>query len=210
MKSVVIKAKKRESTGKKDSKKLRVDGFVPCVLYGGEEPVHFYADFKDFRQVVYTPNVYLIDLDIEGRVHNAIIQDMQWHPVEEQLMHVDFLLVKENRPVKVEIPVHTVGLAKGIKQGGKLKMNLRRLKVKAFAKYLPDTIELDVENLEIGQSIKVGDLNFENLEFLDSKFNVVVAVDITRAAKAAVGTEEGVAIEGAEAGKEKTEPESKK
>jgi large subunit ribosomal protein L25 len=209
MKSVVIKAIKREATGKKDSKKLRVDGFVPCVLYGGKEPVHFYADFKDFRHIIYTPNVYIIELDIEGQIHNAIIQDTQWHPVEEQLLHVDFLLVNENKPVRVNIPVHTVGLAKGIKQGGKLKSNLRKLKVKAFAKYLPDTIEIDVENLEIGQSIKVGDLNIENLEFLDSKFNVVVAVDITRAAKAAAGTGEAGA-EGGESGKEKTEPETKK
>lgn len=197
MKSLLIKGKKRESTGKKDSKKLRVDGLVPCVLYGGEQPVHFYAVSKEFRQVIYTPNVYLIDLDIEGQVYKAFIKDTQWHSVEEQLLHVDFLLINDEKTIKLEIPVKSIGLAKGIKQGGKLKTNLRKLKVKALAKDLPDFIEINVEDLGVGQSIKVSDLQIENIEFLNTKSNVVVGVEITRAAKAAMGGEGGAEAEGA-------------
>jgi large subunit ribosomal protein L25 len=160
------------------------------VLYGGDKPVHFSAAFSDFRTVIYTPEVYLIDLDIDGSTYKAIIKDTQWHPVEEQLLHIDFLLVKEDKPVKMEIPVKTVGMAAGMRQGGKLKVNLRKLKVKALAKYLPDVIEINIEELGIGQSIKVGDLKLDNLELLNTKSNVIVTVEITRAARAAMGTEE--------------------
>jgi large subunit ribosomal protein L25 len=204
MKSFVIKAQKREETGKKDSKKLRREGLVPCVIYGGEEPIHVYADFKDFRQVIYTPNVYIIHVEIGDEVVKAIIQDMQWHPIEEQLLHVDFLLVNDDKPLKISLPVKTIGLAIGIKQGGKIKSNMRKLKVKGLAKDLPDSIDLDVENLEVGQSIKIGDLNFEKLEFLENKSTVIVAVEVTRAVKTGETGAEG-AVAGGEAAKEKTE-----
>ncbi len=190
MKSVVIKGKQREAVGKKDAKKLRSEGNVPCVLYGGDKPIHFYAPFNEFRKIVYTPSVYLLDVDIDGKVYKAIMQDIQWHPVEEQILHIDFLIVREDKPIKIEIPVQTNGLAKGIKQGGKLKSNLRKLKVKAFAKDLPDTIEINVEDLALGDSVKVEDLSFKNIEFLDNKSNVVVSVNITRAAMAAMTTDE--------------------
>jgi large subunit ribosomal protein L25 len=205
MKAFVIKAQKREATGKKDSKKLRREGLVPCVIYGGEVPVHINADFKDFRQVIYTPNVYIIHLEIGNEVIKAIIQDMQWHPIEEQLLHVDFLLVKDDKPVKISLPVKTIGLAIGIKQGGKIKSNLRKLKVKGLVKDLPDSIDLNVEPLEVGQSIKIGDLNFEKLEFLENKSTVIVAVEVTRAVKTGETGAEGAAAEGGEAAKEKTE-----
>jgi large subunit ribosomal protein L25 len=206
MKSVVIKGKKREAVGKKDSKRLRGEENVPCVLYGGDEPIHFYAGFNEFRKVVYTPSVFLIDLDIDGTVYSAIVQDTQWHAVEEQLLHVDFLLIKDDKPVKIEVPVQTVGLAKGITQGGKLVSNLRRLKVKAIAKNLPDTIDLDVEGLGIGDSIKVGDIKIENLEVLNNKSNVIVSVNVTRVAKAAMAADGDTAEEGEGEGEaEKTE-----
>jgi len=210
MKSVEIKGKKREAVGKKNTKKLRAEGFVPCVLYGGDEPVHFYAEFNDFRKLVYTPNVYLVNVNIDGQVYKAIMQDTQWHPVEEILLHVDFLLVKDDKPVKIELPVQTIGMAKGIKQGGRLKLNMRRVKVKAFAKDLPDTVELNVEDLGIGDNIKVGDLDFKNLEFLDNKSNVVVGVGVTRVSKSmtpeeAVEEVEGEEAEGVESGAEGTE-----
>lgn len=203
MKSVIIKGKKREAVGKKNTKKLRAEGYVPCVLYGGEVPLHFYAGFNEFLKVVYTPDTYLINLEIEGEVFPAIMQDTQWHPVEEQLMHVDFLLIKEDQPVKIDLPVKTTGMAKGIKQGGKLKSTLRKLRVKGFAKDLPDNIEINVENLEVGQSIKVGDMKFDNLEFLDNKSNVIVGVVVTRVAKSA--TPEEAAAEEGEAAAEKAE-----
>lgn len=187
MKTLELKGAKRETLGKKESKKLREQELVPAVLYGGEEAIHFSIPFSDLRKLVYSPNVYLIDLEIDGNLHRAIVQDIQWHPVEEQMLHIDFLEIFEDKPVKVSIPIKVKGLAKGIKAGGKLKTNLRKLKVKALANDLPDLIEIDITKLNIGQSIKVGDLQKENLEFLDSKSNVVVGVITTRAAKSAPG-----------------------
>lgn len=187
MKTVLVKGQKRTTLGKKESKKLRAQELVPAVLYGGEEPIHFAVPFSELRKVIYTPNVFLIDIDIDGVIYQALMQDIQWHSVEEQILHIDFLKIEENKPIKIDIPVTTKGMAKGIKAGGKLKMNLRRLKIKALAKDLPDEITIDVTKLGIAQSIKVGDLAVKNVEFLDNKSNVVVAVVITRAAKSAAG-----------------------
>ena len=188
MKTIVVKGDKRTALGKKDSKKLRDQDIVPAVLYGGEEPIHFSVPFSELRKLVYTPSVYLIDLDIDGQVYPALMQDVQWHAVEEQILHVDFLKIDAEKTVKIEVPVQITGLAKGIKAGGKIKSNLRRLKVKALPGNLPDTISIDVTKLGIGQSIKVSDLSVPNVEFLDNKSNVVVSVIITRAAKSAAGT----------------------
>jgi len=185
MKSISIKATKRPVVGKKEAKRLRSEGLVPGVLYGGEEPIHFQAPEKEFKSLIYTPNVYLVNLDIDGTVYQSIIQDTQFHPVEEQLMHVDFLQTSDDKMVKVEIPVKTEGFAKGIRKGGKLKLNLRTLKVKALVKHLPDTININVDDLDLGQSYKVGSLQRENLEFLNAKAVPVVTIMITRAARAA-------------------------
>ncbi len=188
MKTLVVKGQKRNSLGKKDSKSLRSQELIPSVLYGEGEPVHFAVPFSEMRQIVYTPGVFLIDLDIDGTVYPAIVQDVQWHAVEEQILHIDFLKIEEGKKIKIDLPVKVVGLAKGIKAGGKLKSNLRRLKVKALAKDLPDNIEINVTKLGIGQSIKVGDLSLKDIEILDKKSNVVVAVTITRAARSAAGS----------------------
>jgi len=187
MKTLLVKGQKRNSLGKKEAKLIRSQELVPAVLYGAGEPVHFSLPFSEMRQLVYTPGVFLIDLEIEGTTYQAMMQDVQWHAVEEQILHVDFLKIEEGKKVKIDLPVKIVGLAKGIKAGGKLKTNLRRLKVKALAKDLPDAIEINVTKLGIGHSIKVGDLSLKNIEILDKKTNVVVAVTITRAAKGAVG-----------------------
>ena len=185
MKSISIKGTKREVVGKKDAKRLRAEGLVPGVLYGGEEPIHFFAPEKEFKSLIYTPHVYLVDLDIDGTVYQSIIQDSQFHPVEEQLMHVDFLRTSADKMVKVEIPVKVEGFAKGIRKGGKLKLNLRTLKVKAMVKHLPDNIAINVDDLDLGQSYKVGSLVRENLEFLNAKAVPVITIMITRAARAA-------------------------
>ena len=190
MKTVVIKGQKRETVGKKEAKKLRAQEIVPAVLYGGEEVIHFAIPFSELRSLIYTPNVYLINLDIEGETYPAIMQDIQWHPVEEQVLHVDFFKIEADKPIKIEVPVTVSGHAKGIQEGGKLSKNLRRLKVKALAKDLPDTINIDVTELSIGQSIKVGEVEAGNLELLDTKSNVIVAVTITRAAKSAAGDDD--------------------
>lgn len=207
MKSVVVKGEKRVALGKKDSKKLRSQEIVPAVLYGGEEVLHFAVSFSELRKIIYTPSVFLVDLEIDGETHKAIVQDIQWHPVEEQVLHVDFFRISDDKPVKIEVPINVIGLAPGITEGGKLKINLRRLKVKALAKDVPDTIDIDVTKVELGQSIKVGELAVENLEFLNSKSNVVLSVNVTRLAKLVdeeLSTEEG---EGEEAEAEETKSE---
>lgn len=187
MKSVAIKGELRSSLGKKDSKKLRAEEKAPAVLYGGETPIHFAVDFAEMRQLIYTPNVFLIDLNIDGKTYKAIMQDIQWHSVEEVILHVDFLQIAEDKPIKVAVPVKISGHAKGIRVGGKLNTNLRRLKVKALAADLPDTIDIDVTKLGLGQSIKVADLKSDKVEFLDQKSNVIVSVAMTRAARSAAG-----------------------
>ncbi|HYQ56815.1 MAG TPA: 50S ribosomal protein L25/general stress protein Ctc [Draconibacterium sp.] len=187
MKSVVVKGELRTSVGKKDSKRLRQEEKAPAVLYGGEEPIHFSVSFAELRHLIYTPHVYLIDLDIEGTVYKAIMQDIQWHPIDEMVLHVDFLAIQEDKPIKIDVPVKVEGFAKGLKKGGKLNTTLRRLKVKALASNLPDEITVDVANLDIAQSIKVADLSIDGIEILDPKSNVVVSVSITRAAKSAAG-----------------------
>jgi large subunit ribosomal protein L25 len=187
MKTLLVKGQKRDSLGKKEAKLLRSQELVPSVLYGAGEPVHFSVPFSELRHLVYTPSVFLIDLEIDGTVYPAIMQDIQWHAVEEQALHVDFLKIEETKKIKIDLPVKIVGLARGIKAGGKLKTNLRRLKVKGLAKDLPDSIEINVTKLGIGQSIKVGDLSLKDIEILDKKSNVVVAVTVTRAAKSAAG-----------------------
>lgn len=203
MKTVVIKGKKRETVGKKEAKKLRSQDIVPAVLYGGEEAIHFAVPFTELRQLVYTPNVYLVDIDIEGTIYKAMMQDIQWHAVEEQILHVDFLMIQDGKSIKIDVPVTVTGLAKGIKMGGKLSTNLRRLKVKALAKDLPDSITVDVTELGIGQTINVSEVEIENVELLDTKSNVIVSVNITRAAKSAAGEdEEGEETEGEEGAEE--------
>ena len=207
MKTVVIKGEKRTSLGKKESKKLRAQEIVPAVLYGGDEPIHFAVPFSELRKLVYTPSVYLIDLDIDGEIYHSMMQDVQWHAVEEQILHVDFLKIEESKAIKIEVPIHVTGLAKGIKEGGKLKINLRRLKVKALAADLPDTININVTKLGIGDNIKVADLSLENIDLLDNKSNVVVAVVVTRAAKSVAEIEAEEAEAEEEAGEETSSEE---
>jgi len=207
MKTVVISGQKRETIGKKESKRLRAQEIVPAVLYGGETPIHFAVPFGELRKLVYTPNVYLIDIEIDGTTYKAMMQDIQWHAVEEQILHIDFLIIQDNKPIKIDIPVAVTGLAKGIGMGGKLNLNLRRLKVKALAQNLPDNVIVDVTELGIGDTIKVSELELDNVELLDTKSNVIVSVSITRAAKSAgeegeEEEEEGEATEGEEAATE--------
>jgi large subunit ribosomal protein L25 len=189
MKTLEIKGSLRSGTGKKNSKTIREQELVPCVMYGGEEPVHFQIPFNEFRHLVYTPDVFLITLDIDGKSYSAILQDTQWHAVEEKLLHADFLLVTENKPVKVSLPITITGTAKGIKIGGKLKVNLRLLKVKGMVNDLPDSIQVDVTELGLGQSIKVSSLKPSGYQILNNKSDVVATVTVTRAARAAMSAD---------------------
>ena len=151
-----------------------------------EEPIHFSTIQGDLLKLVYTPHVYLIDLDIDGKKVQAIMQDIQFHPVTDEVVHIDFLKVSEDKPVKVEVPVKVTGFAKGIRKGGKLQIEVRRLKVLALPKDLPNEILVDVTELDLGQSLRVSDIETETLTILNGKSIPVVRVMITRAARAAM------------------------
>jgi large subunit ribosomal protein L25 len=186
MKTFQIKGTVRQAVGKKNSKQLRAQELVPCVLYGGEKVIHFQVHENDFRKVIYTPEVFQIDLEVDGQNYGAFIHDLQFHPVTDKLIHVDFLEIRENVPVRLEIPVRLEGYAKGIQQGGRLKSNLRTLKVKGLSKNIPDEIKIDVSNLNLGENIRVGDIKVEGFEILNTKSVPVASVVVTRAARAAM------------------------
>jgi len=185
MKSIEIKGFKRETLGKKATKQLRKEENVPCVLYGGKEIVHFYAPVKDFRHLFYTPNVYIVNINVDGKTYPTILKDVQFHPVTETPLHVDFLEIHDDKPVVIDIPVKVEGFAKGVQAGGILRVEKRKLTVKGLPKHLPDELVINVDDLDLGKTRKIGDLKFENLELLNAKNAVVVAVRLTRAARAA-------------------------
>lgn len=185
MQKIEIKAVKREDLGKTATKQLRKEENVPCVLYGGKDVVHFYASENEFRKLIYSPNVYLVTLNVDGSKYDAIIKDAQYHPVSEKMLHADFLQISDDKPITIEIPVKLEGLAEGVKAGGKLQLEQRKLRVKGLAKYVPDELVVNISNLGLGKGIQVGHLNYPNLELLNAKNSVVVSVKLTRAARAA-------------------------
>lgn len=188
MKTIEINGSSRTVLGRKESQKLRKEGKIPCVLYGGEAPVHAIVAESEIRKLIFTPEVYLINLKIEGKEYKTIMQDIQFHPVNDQVIHIDFLEVHDDQPVKIEVPVKVKGFAKGVKAGGKLKQNVRKLKIKALPAFLPDSIDVNVVDLEIGQSVRVIDMHRDNIEFLNSKTLPIISVVVTRAAKTATDT----------------------
>ncbi len=192
MKTIEIKGFKRETVGKKATKQLRKDGSVPCVLYGGDDVVHFHAPVNEFRHLFYTPNVYLVNIDIDGKKYPTILKDTQFHPVSETPLHVDFLEFDTLKPVVIDIPVKVEGFAKGVQGGGILVLEKRKLTVKGLLEHLPDSLSINVEELELNDSVKVGDLNFENIELINANNAVVVAVRLTRAARAEQEEEPGL------------------
>lgn len=180
MKTIEIKGSKRSDLTKQSVKALRNSEHVPCVLYGGAEPVHFSAHLADFKNLVYTPDVYLVKLIIDGKEYMSMMQDIQFHPVTDIIQHIDFLEVVNDKPVTISIPIRFSGASEGVKQGGKLVTKVRRLKVKALPAKLPDFVAIDITPLKIGGNIRVRDLNLDGVTFLDSPSNVIVGVRITR------------------------------
>ncbi len=185
MKTFEIKGSLRTDVGKKSTKALRTQGLVPCVMYGGKSNIHFSVIAKDFTHLVYSPNVYLVDLDIDGKKYQATMQNLQFNSVSDDIEHVDFLEIKKDRELTIEIPVKLTGLAEGVKQGGKLMLKMRKLHVKGLSSNFPDTLDIDISKLELGKSIKVGELKFKGLELLDSKNAVIATVRLTRSAMSA-------------------------
>ena len=190
MKTVVLSGSPRENVGKTDAKKLRNEGLIPCVIYGGKEQLFFFVKEKDFTKIIHSPEVYAIELDIAGVKKTATIKDMQFHPVKDVAMHVDFLEVIEGKPVTVSLPVSIVGTSPGVLRGGKLQKKLRRLTVKGLINNIPDKITVDISPLDIGNSIRVKDIQIENLMLLDTESSIVVSVQTARGAVAAEATEE--------------------
>ena len=185
MKTIEIVGYKRANLGKSESQNLRNDGYVPCVVYGGNEQVHFYAPMILFRDLVYTNEAHFVHLNVEGEESQAILQEIQFHPVSEVILHADFLRIAENRKVKMSIPARLVGQAPGVAKGGALVQKRSSLKVYAFPKDMPDHIDVDVSELDFHHAIKVGDIKIANLELVDPKQASVAVVEVPRAAKMA-------------------------
>jgi len=183
MRTVEIIGYKRANLGKADAKKLRTESNVPCVLYGGEEQIHFYSPMILFRDLVYTPNAAFVKLNIEGDEYSAILQDVQFHPVSEVLLHADFLLLSDDKAIKMDIPVKFTGNSPGVVQGGKLVIKLRKVKIKALPQDMPDDITIDISKLELGKSIKVASIEAQNFEILNNPRVTVASVEIPRALK---------------------------
>lgn len=180
MKSITIKGSQRESVGKVATKALRNAGQVPCVIYGGDKQVHFSAEELAFRKLVYTPNVYTATIELGDEKFAAILQDIQFHPVTDKILHVDFYQLFEDKEISMNIPVKLTGSSKGVMIGGALRHNMRKLRVKALPSNLPDLIEADITELEIGDKLVVGTLKNDNYTILHSDTTVVAQVRMSR------------------------------
>ncbi len=180
MKRVSVSGSPRENVGKKDARKLRREALVPCVLYGGDKQIHFSTPEVSFKDVVYTPVACLIQLEIEGQSYQAVLQDIQFHPVMDNIIHADFLMISDDSPVKLHIPVRLTGNSPGVIRGGKLIIKMRRLYLKGLPHDLPDVIDVDISKLNIGDAFKVGQMKREKIEFLDPASSVVVMVKSAR------------------------------
>ena len=191
MKSITINGSQRESVGKLATKALRNAGQVPCVLYGGDKPIHFSAPELAFTNLVYTPNALTVVIALEkGKTYNAIMQDIQFHPVTDRILHIDFYQIFEDKEITMEIPIHIIGTSKGVLNGGVLRRNKRKLKVKAIPGNLPDFIEADITPLKIGSKLYITELFNEDYKFLHPDNTVICQVRRSRASGAAVEEEE--------------------
>lgn len=192
MKSIDVKGTARVAGGKKAAKEIRKQGMIPCNLYGESRdenglPVaeSFAVEAGEVRNLVYSPHIYSVNLTIDGKEHKAIMKELQFHPVTDQLLHIDFYEINETKPIVMEVPIKLNGLAEGVKAGGKLAASVRKLKVKAPYTAIPERLDIDVTALGLGKTIKVGELNFEGLELMTSPSVVVCQVKMTRGAKSA-------------------------
>ncbi len=183
MKTIEIIGYKRANLGKSDAKKLRDEANVPCVVYGNEEQIHFYAPMILLRPLIYTPEVYFVNLNIEGELFKCILQDVQFHPISDMILHADFLILHEERPIKMGIPFDFEGRALGIQKGGKLQVKLRKILIKALPKDMPEKIKIDISPMELGDSIKVKEIETKNFEILNNPRVTIASVSIPRLAR---------------------------
>jgi len=181
MKTVKLSGSSRTNVGRADAKQLRDQGKIPCVIYGGKEQIHFSADEKSFKNIIYTPDVCQVEVELDGKSYKTILQEAQYHRLTDRLIHADFLEIIAGKAVTMNIPIKTVGTAAGVRAGGKLTVKLRKLKARGLANKLPDTIDINIEKLAIGKSVTVGEINIEGVELLNAKNVSVVSVNTTRA-----------------------------
>jgi large subunit ribosomal protein L25 len=200
MKSITIKGSKRESVGKVATKALRNAGMVPCVIYGGDTPVHFSAEEKAFTKLVFTPKVYTASLDIDGQKIGAVLQDIQFHPVSEKILHVDFYRLFDDKEVTMSIPVNLIGTSPGVLSGGSLRFTNRKLKVKALPANLPDSVTADISSLKIGNKLFITSLKSDDYTFMQPDNTVVVQVRTSRNATEEIEELEEEIAEAAAAG----------
>ncbi|NGM60558.1 50S ribosomal protein L25/general stress protein Ctc [Sphingobacterium sp. SGG-5] len=185
MKSIAISGSVRQNVGKRDAKELRYEGKVPAVLYGGKEQTHLAVSAADLKPVLYTGDVVFVDLDIDGKKARAVVQEAQFHPLTDQVRHVDFLELFDDKEVAINIPVKLTGTSPGVKMGGKLVQKLRKLRVKALPANLPQEVEVPMESLEVGKSFRVNQVKVENATILNNADDTIVSVIMSRALRQA-------------------------
>lgn len=186
MKTFELSGSLRTDLGKKATKALRSADIIPAVIYGGDtskEAVHITVKTSDVRKLIYTPEIFLVNLNIDGKEYKAILKDMQFHPVSDEILHLDFLHIFPDKPIVIEVPVVLDGLAEGVKAGGKLSLDMRKLKVRALYNDVPEKLHVNIEHLSLGKSVQVGEVNFDGLELLNAKNAVICRVQLTRAAR---------------------------
>jgi large subunit ribosomal protein L25 len=191
MKTVSLSGSPRENVGKKDAKALRQQGHVPCVIYGGKEQVHFSVDERVFQKIVFTPEACFVDIDLAGTKYNVILQDIQYHPVSDKILHADFLEITEGRPITLSIPIRLEGTSPGVLKGGRLALKLRKLPLKALAENMPQEIVLSISKLNIGDKIKASQLKSDKYNLLLNENTVIVMVLKARGSDIATDTEDG-------------------
>ncbi|MDL2296601.1 50S ribosomal protein L25 [Bacteroidales bacterium OttesenSCG-928-B11] len=189
MKSVSISGSLRENVGKKDAKAQRVNGMVPCVLYGGKQQYQFVVPEEQFRKLLYTPEVRYAELTVGDRTCNAIVQATQFHPISDKLLHVDFLEVIDGKPITIDIPIKITGTSPGVLRGGKLAKKVRKLKVKGELKDIPENIMVDISNLEINDTFKIGNLGIDKIQFMESPNKIILSILTTRNVEASAENE---------------------
>lgn len=180
MKKVSMSGSLRENVGKKDAKAQRKAGNVVCVLYGGEDQISFTLPLKKFEKIIFTPDIYAVDLEISGKVYTAILKEVQYHPVTDSILHADFYQVFEDKAVTINIPLKFTGTSPGVIAGGKLVSKIRKIGLKGLIKDIPENVEINISPLKVGMSIRIKDINLENLTLTDNPNNVVVSVNVTR------------------------------
>lgn len=190
METIKIAGVNRSAFGKKETKAIRKTGQVPCVIYGNGTTVHFSVDARSLKPLIYTPQSYLVEFDIEGKTEMGVMREVQYHPVTDQILHVDFYHIIPGKPIAIDVPVKLTGNSEGVKQGGKLILSKRKIRISATMENLPDAIEVDVTSLGLGKSIFVGDLKFDNVAILTPATTAICAVKMTRAARGAAAAAE--------------------